>query len=91
MEYTWMFPIVCVKCPLKRSWCVLFIHLCVELLQLLYVIQQSGLGLCILQQSCHIKHVIQIGLDLDQQPVALCKLQLLQWKDLSITFKFNLS
>lgn len=57
------------------NYCVL--HLCVLSLQFLHMFQQSGLGLCVLQQGSYIKHVIQIGLDLHQQPVALCELQLL--------------
>lgn len=50
------------------------VYQCVVLLQLLHVLQQSVLGLGVLQQSAHIKHVVQVGLDLDQQPVTLREL-----------------
>lgn len=47
------------------------------LLQLLHSFQRRILRLGILQQSSHIEHVIQVGLDLHLQFIALGVLQLL--------------
>lgn len=34
-------------------------------LQFLHLLQSHVLGLCVLQQAAHIKHIVQVGLDLD--------------------------
>lgn len=41
------------------------------LLQLLHLLQRHILGLGVLQQPPHIKDVVQVGLDLHQQLLAL--------------------
>lgn len=48
------------------------------LLQLLHALQGSVFGLCILQKGSHVKHVIQVGLDLNLQLIALRVLQFLE-------------
>lgn len=52
------------------------------LLQLLHVLQHSVLGLSVFQQHAHIKDIVQVGLDLHLQLVALCEPQPLspRWK-----------
>lgn len=47
------------------------------LLQLLHSLQGSVFGLGVLQKGPHVKHVVQVGLDLHLQLVALCVLQFL--------------
>jgi hypothetical protein len=43
-------------------------------LQLLHLLQSHVLGLRVLQQAAHIKHIVQVGLNLDRQLVTLCVL-----------------
>lgn len=45
------------------------------LLQLLDSFQSSGFGLGVLQQRPDVKHVVEVRLNLNLQPVALCVLQ----------------
>lgn len=47
------------------------------LLQFLHLLQGRILRLCIFQQATHIKHIIQVSLDLHGQFVALCMLAFL--------------
>lgn len=54
------------------------------LLQLLDSLQSSRLRLGVLQQCPDIKHVVQVGLDLDLQPVALRMLQSLRRRNLQL-------
>lgn len=58
--------------------CVFSPHMGHALLQLLHPLQGSRLGLCVLQQGPHVEHVVQVGLDLHLQTVALRVLQPLQ-------------
>lgn len=46
--------------------------------QLLHPLQGCVLGLGVLQQSPHVKNIVQVSLDLHLQLVTLCVLQLLQ-------------
>lgn len=58
------------------SACVLFVaDLNVVLLQIFHVVQHPSSVLCILQQGSHIKHIVQVGLDLNLQLLALCQLE----------------
>lgn len=42
------------------------------ILQFFHLFQGRVLGLSIFQQTTHVKHVVQVGLDLHRQLVALC-------------------
>jgi len=48
------------------------------LFQLLHTLQGGVFGLRILQKGAHVKHVIQVGLNLHLQLIALCVLQFLE-------------
>lgn len=48
------------------------------LLQLLHSLQGSIFGLRILQKGSHVKHIIQVGLDLNLQLIALRMLKFLE-------------
>lgn len=43
-------------------------------LQFLHFLQSHILSLCVLQKSSHVEHVVQVGLDLHRQLIALCVL-----------------
>lgn len=52
---------------------------CHALLQLLNSFQSSSFGLGVLQQRPDIEHIVEVCLNLNLQPVALCVLQPLRW------------
>lgn len=54
--------------------CSVISHMRQLVLQFLHFLQSNVLGLCVLQQSSNIEHVVQVGLDLHRQLVTLCVL-----------------
>lgn len=69
---------------------ILLPNLGIVLLQLVHVLQHPSSVLRILQQGTHVQHIVQVGLDLDLQLLALCELQTLTMgeKKLEVT-RFN--
>lgn len=62
----------------QTGWCT---YMGQVLLQFIHLLQRCILGLCIFQQTTHVKHIIQVCLDLHRQLVTLCVFTFLDMRE----------